>query len=79
MQISSNSPSMDDWQVVVAGRSAPALCAYRNSLCRISSKNSSGVFVNKPLLSSKHIFLKPHLQILRLTRGSVYPACTGNL
>lgn len=56
MQISSNSPSMDEWQVVVADRSAPSSCAYRSSLSRRSSENSPTVLSKSLLVPYAHFF-----------------------
>lgn len=79
MHISSYSPSMDEWQVVVAHRSAPSSCAYRNSLSRRSMQNSPTVLSKSLLVPYAHFFETPSADP-RVIRGSAYPAfCTGNL
>jgi len=80
MQMSSHSPSMDEWQAVFADRSAPSSCAHRKSpLCR-SSKNFSRVLLSTVLFNSNLSFFETtsadsssHLWIC------LSGICTGNL
>ena len=58
MHISSYSPSMDEWQVVVADRSAPSSCARRKSLPRRPSKIFPDIFASKSLLVSGAYFFE---------------------